>query len=283
MIKLYKYVCGVLSVLIIVLFGVIVVQSLSSDKKGPEISFDSDSVSISVKDDKSVLLNGVSAKDNRDGDVTDSVIVENLSDFADDGSRNVTYAAYDSSDNVTKASRKLVYSDYKSPEYALSASTTFFSSDATINIAEMLSANDIFDGDITSFIKLVDDNIVVGQGGKYTATVSVYNSAGDSSTLELPVFIESSMANSSAPVVNLSNYLVYAERGNVITDWKQYIESVKNRSNSSNMSSSDKYKDLVVIDDSNVDFSTSGSYYVSYEYTNPSDLTSITRLIVVVK
>ncbi|WP_295213142.1 hypothetical protein [Ruminococcus sp.] len=283
MLKVNKGICCILAVAIILLAVVAAVQNAAQDEKGPVITFESDTIEVSVKDGDSALLKGVSAQDDKDGNVSDSLIVENISDFDKDGYRTITYAANDKSYNVTKKERKVSYTDYHSPRFSLTKSTTFYSSDSNINLADIIKAEDVFDGDISAFVKLTDDDIVLGQGGKYTATVSVYNSAGDNATLDLPLFIESAYQNSSAPVINLTDYIVYLKKGDKKPKWKEYIESIKNRANSSAQSSADKYKDMVDIDDSEVNMKEEGCYYVSYSYTNPDDLSVISRLIVVVE
>ena len=42
---------------------------------------DRDSIKISVRDDASAILNGVAASDSKDGDVSDILVVESLSNF----------------------------------------------------------------------------------------------------------------------------------------------------------------------------------------------------------
>lgn len=283
MLKVNKGICCLLAALIVALAVFAWIQSASEDVEGPDISFESDVIEVSIKDGDDVLLKGVTARDDEDGNVSDSLIVENISDFDDSGNRTVTYAASDKSHNVTKKERKVSYSDYRSPKFSLNKSTTFYSSDGNINLSDIITAEDVFDGDISAFVKLTEDDIVLGQGGKYYAKISVYNSAGDCSTLDLPVFIEAASQNSYAPVINLTDYIVYLKKGDKKPEWRDYIDSVKNRANSSEQSSADKYKDMVEIDDSNVDMSAEGCYYVSYSYTNPSDLSVTSRLIVVVE
>lgn len=58
------------------------------------------------------LLAGVTATDAEDGDVTASLLVEGISGRNDDGTVQVTYAAFDSNHHVTKATRAVRYTDY---------------------------------------------------------------------------------------------------------------------------------------------------------------------------
>ena len=83
------------------------------DTIGPEISLPGESITISVKDSTEKLLEGVTAFDQMDKDVTKSIIIENISDFNISGTRMITYAAFDGKYNVTTQERELVYSDYE--------------------------------------------------------------------------------------------------------------------------------------------------------------------------
>lgn len=281
--KLRNFMYFGLVLLIGFLIVVISIITISEDRTSPEISFTDDIITVSVTDDDSILLDGVSANDVNDGNVTSSLVVEKLSDFNSDGTRTITYAASDLSNNVSKATRKVKYTDYKSPEFDLTEDTTFFSSDQNINIAKLLTASDVFDGDVSVFVKLVDDNIIIGQGGSYYATVMVYNSAGDVSTLNLPVVIEAGSLNANAPKILLNTYILYLDKNSSTPKWKDYIDVLQEQTNSSNTTDNAKEIKKVKIDDSNVDLNQEGSYYVNYEYTNSKDLVGTTRLIVVVR
>lgn len=79
---------------------------INLDRAAPAISFEENDKKLvyteSMKEEE--LLEGVSAADDVDGDVTDSLLVEKISETAD-GNVIVTYVALDSSNNVTKKSR----------------------------------------------------------------------------------------------------------------------------------------------------------------------------------
>ena len=95
------------------------------DKKPPVVSCDSSELKVSVKAKEKDLLKGVTAKDNRSGDVSDTLVVENMSEFTDKGKRTVTYAAVDKSMNVGRAERTLVYEDYKPPVFHMTGSLCY--------------------------------------------------------------------------------------------------------------------------------------------------------------
>lgn len=59
--------------------------------------------------DTSLLLTGVTATDERDGDVTDTVTIESVIPNTDGTEASVIYVAKDSKNNVTKETRKVSY------------------------------------------------------------------------------------------------------------------------------------------------------------------------------
>lgn len=79
---------------------------MNLDRTAPAISFADDDRNLIYTEDlkEEELLEGVSAVDDVDGDVTESVLIEKISETAD-GNVIVTYAALDSSNNVAKRSR----------------------------------------------------------------------------------------------------------------------------------------------------------------------------------
>lgn len=87
-----------------------VVVYIGEDRNGPEISVPQEEITYVAGTDTSALLNGVTAQDNRDGDVTDTVTIESIIPNADQTGASVVYVAKDSKNNVTKETRTIVYS-----------------------------------------------------------------------------------------------------------------------------------------------------------------------------
>lgn len=79
---------------------------INLDRTAPVISFADDDrqLTYTKKTSEEDLLEGVSAVDDVDGDVTDSLLIEKISETAD-GNVIVTYVALDAANNVTKKSR----------------------------------------------------------------------------------------------------------------------------------------------------------------------------------
>lgn len=85
---------------------------LSSDRTGPEILVEENGDLLyrpGMED--SELLDGVKAIDKKDGDVTDSLIIESVEPDREGISAEVTYVAMDSHHNVTKLKRSFAVAD----------------------------------------------------------------------------------------------------------------------------------------------------------------------------
>ena len=83
---------------------------VTDDRKGPEIELPADGdVTYEEGSDTAPLLEGVTATDEKDGDVTDSLMIENIFPNEDHTSASVVYAAKDSHNNVSKATRRVNY------------------------------------------------------------------------------------------------------------------------------------------------------------------------------
>lgn len=192
------------------------------DSRGPVIHIEEPLIEVSVEDGDERLLEGVTASDSSDGDVTDSVKVENISTFYADGKRLITYVAFDSDMHVGRATREIRYTDYEAPRFHLEEPLQFYTGSINLKI----SAEDCLDGDISSAIKLGTENpITTDQPGEYKATFQVANSAGDVSSL--PVTIEIlDAADRSSVKISLETYLLYIGLGDNF-DPAAYVTSVQ--------------------------------------------------------
>lgn len=105
-----KKICTALLLLACMAGGVLsVFLYIISDHTGPDIQISEERITYREDDGKESLLAGVSAVDNVDGDVTDSLMVEAVYPSADEKKAKVIYAAMDSSNNVSKAQRIVDY------------------------------------------------------------------------------------------------------------------------------------------------------------------------------
>lgn len=86
----------------IALGAFVVFQQINADKQGPEINITQDAISVYRNDmNDSELLAGITAADDRDGDVSDTLRVESIYE-TDTTHVIITYTAKDYSNNITK-------------------------------------------------------------------------------------------------------------------------------------------------------------------------------------
>lgn len=100
-----------LTVIAVVLTALSVLTVILSDSKGPRITVEQKSITYVNGDDKASLLDGVSAYDAVDGDVTVSLIVKDITVLNSGDTAKVTYAARDNNNNISEAYRIVTYVD----------------------------------------------------------------------------------------------------------------------------------------------------------------------------
>lgn len=185
---------------------------LTDDTKAPQITIDNQILEISVNADEAALLAGVSAEDNRDGDVTSGLLVEKVSSLKDDHTATITYAAFDNSGNVAKATRTIKYTDYEPPRFYQTKSLTL-PANSMVDIVKYLGAEDQIDGDISNQIKgtLLSNASGLNNPGMYEVEFRVSNSMNDTTYIQLPVEVYPSGSYNAN--VELSAYLVYVKAG----------------------------------------------------------------------
>ncbi len=82
---------------------------VSEDRTAPVIKFTDTRISYGENDDIDVLLEGVNAIDDQDGDVSDTLIIDGIYVNDDGTTAKVIYAARDKKNNIAKASREIDY------------------------------------------------------------------------------------------------------------------------------------------------------------------------------
>lgn len=76
---------------------------IKDDGHDPVITVSQAPLQVSVNDKEDSLLNGVSAIDIEDGNITSNVYIESISPFDDQKMRTITYAVLDSDDHIARA------------------------------------------------------------------------------------------------------------------------------------------------------------------------------------
>lgn len=221
--KFRKIWLGIVIVMVLLFTGYCVYENMKADSSGPVISGGQDKIEVSIHDTEEVLLQGITAADKKDGDVTDSLIVETISNFYDDGTRTVTYAAFDSDNHISKVEREISYKDYTSPRFELTGSLRFRAGE-TVNIEKIVSAVDCLDGDLSNKVKIRMDTTINNRvTGFYQVEYVVTNSAGD--TVSLPINIEIYEPYNNEVELNLDRYLVYYTGEEI--NYNDYLKSVR--------------------------------------------------------
>ena len=295
----------IIFILTVIGYGAFTVYGrMHADQTRPEIEMDSPSIVISVNDEESAIFQGMTAYDEKDGDVSENFIVENLSNFYEKGKRTAYIAVFDYDGHVNKITRDVIYEDYEEPVFELTAPFDYpvreSASAITIQeLSERMSVVDSIDGDLTGSLRLSTDYIMnAAKAGEYTMEFQVTNSAGYISKLPITVRIYDEREEAKSPSIKLSKYLINVERGTDI-DPGSYIKSVvfnglvytRSEENGLFVSEADERDketltlnlDTVSIDASAYDKDTPGTYEIVYRMTDPEGEVGVARLYVVVR
>lgn len=191
--------------------GYRMLAAMRADTRAPEIHMASDKVEVSVEDPKTALLQGITADDNKDGDVTESLVVERITMLDSDGNVSVSYAAFDAAGNVARAERKAVYTDYVSPHFTLSK-PLLYTQGTSFDVLANVGATDVFDGDIQHRVRAnVLGETALSALGTHMVAFRVTNTLGDTHTVNLPV--EVNTYENGGANLTLKQYLVYLPVG----------------------------------------------------------------------
>lgn len=273
--RLLKILTIFILVLVTALYGITAVtRSLRDKTDSPTISCAGDVLELSVTDDESVLMEGVTASDKQDGDLTHEIMVSGISKFLDIGTSTATYLVFDSDHNVGSLTRTIRYTDYESPRFTITEPLIYKSSEDIV-LLDRISVVDCIDGDITGNVRVSSlDASTVDE--VYTTRVQVTNSMGDSAELTLPIVWLT--GNSDRPDIVLTDYLVYVSQGSSFNA-NSYLSYVSTPDGTGSRS------DVRI--ENNVDTSEPGVYYVYYTYSHKvsegSSLKGISVLTVVVE
>ena len=246
--------------------GIGVWDEYTNDKTIPELHTDLVYLEMSVDDPKEKLLEGLTAVDEKDGNLTDSIMVQSTSHFVDKGEVTVKYVVFDRDNNFAELSRKVTYTDYRSPEFTLTQPLEF-ARNKNISIQDYVQATDVLDGDITSKVKISGTNVDLSASGVYPITLEVTNSYGDRAIVETNVVVRD---NASASRIVLSDYLLYVDRGSTFEP-ANYIDAIISSSGEQlTVDGLNVYTSGVAVSSvhvsGEVDTSTPGCYQVEYSY-----------------
>lgn len=248
------------------------------DHTPPEITVPPEELQISVRADQNALLDGVTAWDDRDGDVTAYLVVEGISAVVGDQRAEVTYAAFDQAGNVAKCRRTLHYTDYQSPRFTLSQPLVFRSG-RSFDVFDYVGAEDTLDGSLNDRIKatLVAGETSISEVGIHMVKFRVTNSMGDTAYLTVPVEVYAAAEYNAA--LELTEPLVYLQKGDAFRA-EDYLRTLKIGTREIVLNGTPEGVKVEI--DSDVNTQEPGCYSVSYTVSSET-WTGHTRLIVVVE
>ena len=118
------------------------------DVSRPAFTVDEERLEVSVNDPREAFTRGLRAFDNVDGEITDRIMVQSVSQFNEDMTFTVRCIVFDDASNYATCERTAVYSDYTPPHFSLSQPMVFGVGE-TVTFMDRVSAVDCIDGNIT--------------------------------------------------------------------------------------------------------------------------------------
>lgn len=236
----------------------------------PEFDMEQTDLKLSVNDDESKLLEGLHASDKEDGDLTSQVFVETISNFNEENKRTVTYAVFDSDDNLSRCQRTISYTDYQAPQLTLIQPLSFTYGDSNDVYLQCVQAQSVVDGDISSQVSVVNSYY---EGTQQYVEFAVTDSCGTTSRLKLKVLQPDSQTNIT---ITLSDYLIRVPKGTRI-DPEDYIQSVK----LANIENQSLRSQIEIMDD--YDRNNAGTYEFIYRIKTANGDYGVTKLVVIVE
>ena len=192
-------------------FGYRTWDALRTDTDAPEIQVPQEVLELSVEEPRTALLQGITASDGKDGDVTASLVVESVTLLDTDGTISVSCAAFDRAGNVAKAVRTVRYTDYEGPRFTM-IEPLAYPLNSGFDVLSTVGAWDALDGDIQHRVRataLEEGSIAVA--GTHYVQFQVTNSLGDTATEVFPVDVYP--AGEYDATLTLTDYIVYIEKG----------------------------------------------------------------------
>ena len=245
---------------------------LNQDNIPPIIMSDISELHVSIQADESELKKGITATDNVDGDLTENILIANISHFYEEGVCKVNYLVFDKSNIAGYYERIVCFDDYESPKISLTAPLMYIQN-KEINLSDRLYVTDCLEGDISEKIRFSSAGITSFETGIYELYVEARNSYGDllKETLLLNVIPHEYNRGS----ILLKEYLIYIQVGEELAPETYLEEVVDNENNKIPLGS--------VIITKEVDTSKPGTGQFRYEIKDKNgNVTASTFLAVIV-
>ena len=159
------------------------------DKTAPSLDGVQESVTLSDQDTSYDWAEGVSASDEIDGDLTDSIKIDSDSvSYGESGSYTVTYSVTDAAGNKTKEVLPVRIKDSTPPELSVPDSFTMTVGDEEPDYMEGVTATDSSGDDVRVSVDSTEVDSMTA--GSYTIYYTAKDKSGNSSTAESTVIVE---------------------------------------------------------------------------------------------
>ena len=288
-IKTFRTIITVLFLCVAAFFGFYRIRlHLKTDLTAPVITAVSDSFEASVAITDEELMAGMTAKDNLDGDVTQSMVVASKSKFIKKGTLKVNYAAFDHNNNVGVYTRELTYTDYESPRFSITRPLRMMNGDTRQAFLDSITAVDSLDGDITSQIMytLGEKRMLNDTASVQTLNLQVSNSAGDTALLEMELNYDD-YNTYYTPSPALKDYVMYVKVGES-PDFKSLLNGIWTGGVTRSFSDTNFLESDVRIDIGKLNMNSPGAYPVLYrlaktEANGIREYYGLAKLIVIVE
>ncbi|MBC1552218.1 DUF5011 domain-containing protein [Listeria booriae] len=210
------------------------------------------------------VLTDVSAADKEDGDLTKDIqVTANDVDTTKEGTYHVTYAVTDSDGNTTAETITVTVTSNDAPE--IFANDRTFKKGGTFDPLADVSATDKEDGDVTTAVKVTENNVEPDKEGVYSVTYEVTDSDNNTTTKKIAVTVTSN----DVPEITAEDHTV--KRGKDF-DPLQDIKATDREDGD--------ITDAIKVTESDVDTSKEGIYHVTYSITD-SDANTVFKTITV--
>ena len=269
--KVFKRIVFIIFLISFGIFAFGKINKIREDKKPPVISSNQDQIHVSVKGNEQELKKGLTAKDDKDGDLTDEIIVGQMSPFIQKGVSEVEYLVFDKHNNVGRYKRTVYFDDYSSPVFSLTQ-PLMYQKGGEITISDRLYAYDVIEGNISSKLKFSSENLLQNEEGIYSLQIEVKNSFGDFAQAEIPINVIQS--GNMPGKIELGQYLVYIKAGQKINAEEQISKVLGKDGEELDRSSVRTF--------SKVNSENPGSGQIRYELWQDGELTAVTYLTVIV-
>lgn len=154
-----------------------------------------------IQDAEFTIMDGITATDDRDGDLTSAIKINGEFDIHTPGTYTIVYSVSDSSGNEAQVTRQITVlekgksresrenKDIKAPVLTIPGDTVIKVGEE-FDVRQGVSAQDEMDGDLTAEIQVIGE-FDIHTPGTYVITYRVSDNAGNTATAERKITVES--------------------------------------------------------------------------------------------